>query len=73
MTGIVSDEYEYKDDLPMEYYYKKRKVAMKYNILQVGITVFHKNDDGSGNLTAYPYNAFVFPKENQIYNPSICL
>lgn len=61
MTGIKSYEPEYKDDFPFERFAKMRKVAQRFNIIQVGLSIFTLEN---GEYTAYPFNFYVFPKEN---------
>ena len=46
-------------------------VATKYNIIQVGLILFFKQDDKT--YEARPYNAFVFPREQNGYSPTITL
>jgi hypothetical protein len=48
-----------------------RAVANKYNIIQVGLILFFKIDEN--NYEARPYNAFVFPREQNGFSPTITL
>ncbi|KAG8341151.1 hypothetical protein TRVL_08018 [Trypanosoma vivax] len=68
MTGInVADKPESITDTPEETYRAKREAASRYSIIQVGICLFHKDDDtncGSAkkaSYTARPFNFILFP------------
>jgi hypothetical protein len=45
-------------------------VASKYNIIQFGLTFFIR--DGF-NVTAHPYNFYIFPRGYKTVNPIISL
>jgi len=46
MTGIKQhDDPEFKDDLPFERYNKMRLVPSKHNIIQIGISIFIKDEN----------------------------
>jgi len=70
MTGIhLPDCKEFLDDTPAMRYSKMRKVASRFNIVQVGITMFHRvgGGDTSDEYIARTYNVFTFPaKGHQI-------
>mmetsp|Transcript_10878 Transcript_10878/g.16565 ORF Transcript_10878/g.16565 Transcript_10878/m.16565 type:complete len:565 (-) Transcript_10878:132-1826(-) len=60
MSGINADgtmKFS-KDDIPDIRYTKMVGVASKYSIIQFGLCMFHKSDDG---FTASPYNFYLFP------------
>ena len=45
-------------------------VVKKFNIIQVGLTFFALE---SGQIVAYPYNFYVFPRAYKTINPTISL
>ena len=70
MTGItIPGEPECSTLSPQALYNIKRKAAMKYNILQVGVALFHKKrhvegvslQNGPVLYECRPFNFFVFP------------
>lgn len=47
-----------------------RSVAMKYNIIQIGVCFFVKEED---KVEAYPFNFYIFPRSYKNVNPVISL
>ncbi|KAH9593532.1 Ribonuclease CAF1 [Trypanosoma melophagium] len=69
MTGINTPELpESMTDSPEESYRAKRTVASRYNIIQVGICLFHKDEKNSNSTPvhyiAYPFNFILFPNHS---------
>ena len=59
MTGIIlSGQHHTQGDTPEARYRKMRMVAMEFNVMQVGVCLFHSTGEG---FVARPYNFFVFP------------
>ncbi|SCU69237.1 Poly(A)-specific ribonuclease PARN-1 [Trypanosoma equiperdum] len=66
MTGInVPELPESVTDTPQETYNAKRAAASRYNIIQVGICLFHKNSENGpstpASYVARPFNFVIFP------------
>ncbi|RNF00766.1 putative ribonuclease [Trypanosoma rangeli] len=66
MTGINTAELpETITDTPEESYRAKRTVASRYNIIQVGICLFHRDATAAGSTPAQyvarPFNFLLFP------------
>ena len=61
MTGIILDKTTQPSfgDSAGARYRKMRRVANEFNLMQVGVSLFHRDTDG--NLVARPYNFYVFP------------
>ncbi|KRW99797.1 Ribonuclease H-like domain [Pseudocohnilembus persalinus] len=68
MSGIVSKQ-QLEFDLPFEIYNKKKQVAEQFSIIQIGISIFTQESDNE--YKAYPFNFYVFPRKNDMYNPII--
>lgn len=51
-------------------YPQMRSIAMKYNIIQIGLCFFIQEND---KIEAYPYNFYVFPRSYKNINPVVCL
>jgi len=75
MTGIhLPDCKELLMDTPSVRYSKMRKVASRFNIVQVGLTMFHRvvsssttdDEDAEDKFEARTYNIFTFPSKGQI-------
>eukprot|EP00588_Corethron_pennatum_P035665 CAMPEP_0194347048 /NCGR_PEP_ID=MMETSP0171-20130528/105771_1 /TAXON_ID=218684 /ORGANISM="Corethron pennatum, Strain L29A3" /LENGTH=629 /DNA_ID=CAMNT_0039114251 /DNA_START=64 /DNA_END=1953 /DNA_ORIENTATION=- len=69
MTGIHLPECkELPDDTPAARYAKMRTVASRFNVVQVGLTTFHRTGGGSGGdeYAARTWNVFTFPARGQI-------
>lgn len=66
MTGIsVEGQKEQIQDWPARRYSKMRTVASRYNIIQVGVCLFHETESGGGYV-ARPYNFYLFPDAGTI-------
>jgi poly(A)-specific ribonuclease len=66
MTGItLPGQPERIGDVPAQRYAKMRNVAMKYNIIQFGVCLFHAKEGGDGYV-ARPYNFYTFPEAGAI-------
>lgn len=57
MSGIRTQEKESYNDMPFERYEKCANVARKYCLIQVGISVFYKEEDNT--YVCHPFNAFI--------------
>lgn len=68
-TGIKGRP-EFNSDTPDERYEKMRFIASKFNIIQLGITVFLKTETG---YLAYPYNIWTFPEDAPGMNTMISM
>ena len=75
MTGInlpANDCKESLMDTPSMRYRKMRLVASRFNVVQVGLTLFHEKNDDTDDTTnderfeARTYNVFTFPSKGQI-------
>lgn len=67
-TGIHGKPEQYCDS-PAERYSKIRRIAMSYEIIQVGLCLFVRKGD---TWEARPFNFYVFPQESG-NNPRITL
>lgn len=47
-----------------------RQVARKYNIIQIGLTFLVEQEK---EVTAYPFNFYLFPRENSFSDPIVSL
>jgi len=66
MTGItLPGQPERLEDVPAQRYKKMRHVAMKYNIIQFGICLFHAEEDGKRYI-ARPFNFYLFPEAGPV-------
>ena len=71
MTGMFSTgEGMKRDDNAQARYTKMIEVATKYGIIQFGVCLFHET--GEGELTATPFNFYVFPNSGSdlVMSPS---
>eukprot|EP00736_Rhodelphis_marinus_P001285 Rmarinus@m.25845 len=65
MTGIGNPREMTILDSLQSRYSKMREVASRFHIIQVGMALFHSNDDGKG-FTVRPYNFYLFPETGEI-------
>ncbi|KAF8285818.1 putative poly(A)-specific ribonuclease PARN [Trypanosoma cruzi] len=73
MTGISTAELpESITDTPEESYRAKRTVASRYNIIQVGICLFHRENTAADSTPAHyvarPFNFVLFPHNSDEFN-----
>lgn len=73
MTGIsITGQTDRIEDTPAKRYFKMRKVASQYRIIQFGLALFHKKEravdalEGSESYEAHVYNFYIFPEEGPV-------
>lgn len=60
MTGIKGDYLDTFEEYPFERFYKMRKVAQKFTIIQLGLCFFVPHQNG---YLSYPFTFYLFPSE----------
>ncbi|CAE8640375.1 unnamed protein product [Polarella glacialis] len=67
MTGIsIPGQQERMEDVPAQRYAKMRNVAMRYNIIQFGVAIFHESSESAGGYVAHVYNFYIFPETGPV-------
>jgi len=72
MTGItISGDSLNEIDTPQQRYTKMRAVAMKYNMIQIGLCLVE--EPSPRDVVLRPYNVYVFPQSRKNYDPVLQL
>lgn len=74
MTGIsVPEVNQNATQTPEESYQSRREAASRYGIIQVGISLFHRDEESSnqGKYIARPFNFLLFPSRTDVMQEAL--